>query len=122
MLMPSENIVTTTANWLAQFELALAERDETLLTALFLRDSHWRDVVALTWGIATFNGADAIVKALRENDRLRPASFKIAPGRAAPRQVARAGVRSIEAIFTFETAQGRGSGVLRLVPDADRGD
>jgi hypothetical protein len=122
MLTPTENIVTTTANWLARFERALAERDETLLTALFHRGSHWRDVLALTWGIMTFNGADAIVKALRESDRVQPAGFRIAQGRAAPRHVARAGIDSIEAIFTFETAQGRGSGVLRLVPDADRGD
>ncbi len=30
----------------------------------------------------------------------------------------RAGTDAIEAIFTFETAEGRGSGVLRLTPDA----
>src|SRR5260370_7674833 len=30
----------------------------------------------------------------------------------------RAGTNAIEAIFKFETAQGRGSGILRLVPDA----
>ena len=31
----------------------------------------------------------------------------------------RAGTEAIEAIFRFETAAGRGSGVVRLVPDAD---
>ena len=33
----------------------------------------------------------------------------------------RAGTDAIEAIFTFETAQGRGSGLLRLIPDAKEG-
>ena len=50
----------------------------------------------------------------------RPVSGS-APHRTAPRQVTRAGTRAIEAIFQFETADGRGSGVLRLTPDADDG-
>src|SRR5205807_2410255 len=32
-------------------------------------------------------------------------------------QVTRAGTKCIEAIYRFETAEGRGSGVLRLLPD-----
>src|SRR5258708_38541715 len=34
----------------------------------------------------------------------------------------RAGTNAIEAIFKFETAQGRGSGILRLIPDAGDGN
>jgi cation diffusion facilitator CzcD-associated flavoprotein CzcO len=47
-----------------------------------------------------------------------PSGFAIDPGRAPPRRVTRAGTNAIEAIFRFETAQGRGSGVLRLTEDA----
>ena len=47
--------------------------------------------------------------------------FALAPNRTAPRQVTRAGTPAIEAIFRFETAQGRGSGVVRLVTDAGEG-
>jgi putative flavoprotein involved in K+ transport len=36
--------------------------------------------------------------------------------------VTRAGTKAIEAIFTFETAEGRCSGVLRLLPDANDGN
>jgi len=36
--------------------------------------------------------------------------------------VTRAGTGAIEAIFRFETAEGRGSGVLRLIPDAGDAD
>ena len=51
-----------------------------------------------------------------------PADFAIDPDRAAPRKVTRAGTSTIEAIFKFETAQGRGNGILRLIPDADDGN
>jgi putative flavoprotein involved in K+ transport len=51
----------------------------------------------------------------------KPADFAIDPDRAAPRKVTRAGTSTIEAIFKFETAQGRGNGILRLIPDSDDG-
>ena len=51
-----------------------------------------------------------------------PTAFALAPGRTPPRRVTRAGTEAIEAIFRFETAEGRGSGVVRLVPDAADGD
>ena len=34
----------------------------------------------------------------------------------------RAGTNAIEAIFKFETKVGRGSGIIRLIPDADDGN
>ena len=119
MLARTENIVTVAANWLSQFERALTEHDDALLRTLLHRDSHWRDVLALTWRIMTINGSDAILGALRKHGAARPAGFKIASNRSPPRHVTRAGVDSIEAIFTFETAEGRGSGVVNLTPDAD---
>ena len=122
MLARSDDIATTTSNWLGEFEHALAEHDEKHLKALFHRDSHWRDVLALTWRIATTNGGSAIASELCKRDHARPSGFKLAPGRTAPRQVTRAGVDAIEAIFLFETGEGRGNGVLRLTRDADRGD
>jgi cation diffusion facilitator CzcD-associated flavoprotein CzcO len=86
-------------------------------------DSYWRDVLALSWNIQTLNGADAILKALPPLARSAlPSGFAIAPGRAAPRKVMRAGTNAIEAIFKFETKVGRGSGIVRLIPDADDGN
>ena len=123
MLTRTETIFTITEHWLAQFEQALSERDNALLETLFHTDSHWRDVLALTWRIKTVNGRDAILRELRtHNRRVRPAGFKIPPHRAAPRHVVRAGTDSIEAIFTFETTEGRGSGVVRLSPGVNNGD
>jgi hypothetical protein len=122
MQVRTDDLATTTANWLSRFEHALAESDEILLNALFKRDSHWRDVLALTWRIITINSGNTIARELLKHRHLRPAGFKLAPGRTAPRHVTRAGVESIEAIFRFETTEAQGSGVLRLTPDPDSGD
>lgn len=119
MLARSETIPTVVENWLAQFERALGEPDAAQLRALFHAESHWRDILALTWSIRTVNGADAIVTELKANvGRARPKGFRINTERTAPRPVTRVGTEAIEAIFKFETAEGRGSGILRLVPDA----
>ena len=119
MLARTETDLTITERWLAQFERALSEGDSVPLKTLFLADGHWRDVLPLTWRIMTVNGRDAILKELRmHSQRARPHGFRIPPRRTAPRQVTRAGTGAIEAIFSFETAQGRGSGVVRLRPEA----
>ena len=113
MLDRTETIATVVESWLSQFERALAEPDEVLLGTLFHTDSHWRDVLALTWRIKTVSGLDAILKELKTcASRANPTGFRTDPNRTAPRIVTRAGADAIEAIFRFETADGRGSGVL----------
>ena len=73
----AETITTTVANWLAQFERALAAPDDALLKPLFHPDSHWRDVLALTWQIKTVDGSGAILKELRAYaGRARPAGWE----------------------------------------------
>jgi hypothetical protein len=117
-----QTIAMVADHWFAQFERALSERDGFLLRALFHPDSHWRDVLALTWHIKTLSGLDAILGELKAHvGRAQPIDFKTNPFRTAPRYVTRAGTNAIEAIFKFETADGRGSGVLRLTPDANGG-
>src|SRR6476646_2205235 len=118
MLYRTDDISIAAENWLAQFEPALAEPDDSVLKTLFHPDSHWRDVLALSWNLQTMNGADAILTELKTHAHLAaPSTFQVDPDRAAPRRVTRAGTNAIEAIFKFETAQGRGSGILRLIPD-----
>ena len=106
------------AGWLARFEQALREPGEAALHALFRENSHWRDVLALTWDIRTHSGADALLPDLRRGAaRARPTNFRIDHARTPPRTVKRAGTETLEAIFTFETDIGRGNGVLRLDPE-----
>ena len=49
--------------------------------------------------------------------RTSPRAVALAAGHTAPRRVARAGVETIEAIFTFETSVGACNGVVRLVSE-----
>ena len=120
MLAKTESIEADAQDWLARFERALAGR-RCALAALFHADSYWRDVLALTWHIRTVHGADAIARELKAHAGAAPTGFRLDPQRTAPRQVTRVGTDAIEAIFSFETAQGRGSGVVRLTPGADDG-
>src|SRR5215471_7558893 len=123
MLARAENIAALAASWLVQFERAVAGRDDILLENLFHPDSYWRDALALTWHIRTVSGADAIVRELEAHlGRAKPTGFRIDPDRTPPRHVMRAGTEAIEAIFRFETAEGRGSGILRLTPDLSNGN
>jgi thioredoxin reductase len=119
MLDKTDDVSVAAENWLTQFEDALAKPDPALLKPLFHPDSHWRDVLALSWNLQTINGAEPILNALTAHAvNAGPRDFRNDPERAAPRRVVRAGTDAIEAIFKFQTLQGRGSGVLRLIPDA----
>ena len=123
MLDKTKDIAASAQSWLDEFGRACANPDPATLNRLFLPDSFWRDVLALSWNLQTTAGRDAIVRGLGAlAPKAAPANFKIAPDRAPPRWVTRAGTNTIETIFGFETAIGRGSGILRLVPDADDGD
>ena len=123
MLDKTDDISVSAESWLAQFEAALTSADDAVLKSLFLADSYWRDVLALSWKLQTLNGAEAILKELPAlARRAAPKNLRIDPDRAAPRRVTRAGTNSIEAVFKFETNDGRGHGILRLIPDAADGN
>jgi cation diffusion facilitator CzcD-associated flavoprotein CzcO len=123
MLDKTDDLSVAVDNWLTQFEDALARPDDGVLDPLFHPDSYWRDVLALSWNIQTVNGAGAILQELRIlARRAAPSGFSIDPDRRAPRKVMRAGTNAIEAIFKFETAVGRGSGIIRLIPDEADGN
>jgi len=70
-------------NWAhASFQTALTGNDG-VLKPLFLFESYWRDVLALSWNIQTLVGAPAILKALKLHaDHVAPCGFVIDPDRA----------------------------------------
>lgn len=123
MLDRTKDIAASAQAWLDAFERTLGTPDPAALDRLFLSESFWRDVLALSWNLQTLAGRDTIAQELTGlAPKAAPANFEIAPNRAAPRWVSRAGTNTIEAIFNFETATGRGSGIVRLVPDDADGD
>jgi len=118
MLDRTKDISISVQAWLDAFERTLDKPDPASLDDLFVADSFWRDVLALSWNLQTIAGRDRIARALATlAAKATPTSFRIAANRAPPRRVTRAGTNTIEAIFDFETAIGRGSGIVRLVPD-----
>ncbi|WP_423066083.1 flavin-containing monooxygenase [Devosia sp. CN2-171] len=102
-------------NWLAGFEHAMRSCDGDALSALFVDECHWRDLVAFTWSVRQFLGKSAIVEhLLARQPEIKAGNFRIAETRTPPRRASRAGMEVIEAIFSFETDKGRASGLLRL--------
>jgi putative flavoprotein involved in K+ transport len=113
-LMPARMV----EDWLRRLEQTLGGEYGEGLEALFLEESYWRDLVALTPTIGTLAGRASLCEPLRWTAlALEAGGFEIATERTAPRLVTRAGVEVIEAFFTFETRRGSAEGVVRLRPD-----
>ena len=112
------NAPAEATRWLESFSEALRDNDAHAAAAMFTDAGLWRDILAFTWTIETMSGRAAIATRLNETVAATQAvNFAIPPQRTPPRWVTRAGTQCIEALFAFETALGRGDGVLRLVPD-----
>jgi cation diffusion facilitator CzcD-associated flavoprotein CzcO len=104
--------------WLAQFGHALERADLPAAMSLLSADVYWRDVLALTWDVHTFYGAEQVRAALAAwlpAAKLRGLRLS---RRTPPHRVTRAGTAAIEVLVDFEVAAGRGSGVIRLVEPA----
>jgi putative flavoprotein involved in K+ transport len=97
--------------WLTGFEDALRARDVERAAGMFAATSFWRDLVSFTWNITTVEDPAGVAGLLGETlERTDPSGFTVEepPDEAD-------GVTT--AWFTFETAVGRGRGLLRLVEE-----
>jgi putative flavoprotein involved in K+ transport len=94
--------------WLGGFEAALRDRDVARAAGMFATASFWRDLVAFTWNITTVENRDGVADLLTQTlDRTDPSGF-------ATSEPATEADGVVTAWFTFETAIGRGRGLLRL--------
>ena len=117
-----DDVGQAVAAWLARFNEAVADPRPERLGALFLPDSHWREVLALSWQLITLSGREEIGRALAQAlPRFQARNFAIDPRRCAPRVVERAGVNVVEAILRFDTVIGSGAALVRMRLDADPG-
>jgi putative flavoprotein involved in K+ transport len=108
--LPPAETATAVAAWLADFGDALAAGDPVAAAALFGQDCYWRDLIAFTWNIRTFEGRAEITEMLAATlPRVIPGGWRITDGEE-PAETG--GVT--EAWIEFETAAGRGRGHLRL--------
>lgn len=106
--------------WLDKFNESCSDISSAKWSELFEEESHWRDIVALTWTISTTSGKAAIVDRLSNAIRqMNGKNFQIDLQRQAPRIVERAGERVIEAILKFETKIGLGAALVRFKCGSD---
>ncbi|WAH97640.1 flavin-containing monooxygenase [Arthrobacter sp. MMS18-M83] len=107
------------AQWIAAFGNALeGEPDESALLRLFIDDSHWRDLVALTWDTRQVSGRSELVdRLISSTEWATPRNFRLAPGYSAPSRQSRTRREVIEAFFEFDVAYGSAVGLVRLIPD-----
>jgi cation diffusion facilitator CzcD-associated flavoprotein CzcO len=118
----NDTLLGAETRWLAAFEQALGDKDAEALRTLFRADSHWRDLLALTWDVQTLSGAETLIPALIDAAaKSKPENFAIAVGRTPPRRVTRVGKEVSETIFSFHGRSGPGIGVLRLTPPSEDG-
>jgi Flavin-binding monooxygenase-like len=104
--------------WLAELDAALHSGDRAALASLFTDECHWRDLLAFTWNITPHEGAAMIAdRLITAQPEIKAGNFRLAWNRTPPRRLKRLGISVIEAIFSFETAQGRGHGVVRLLAE-----
>ncbi len=108
---PAQAPAQRAERWLRDFEEALRARDVARAAGMFAATSFWRDLVSFTWNITTVENPDGVADLLTETlDRADPTSFAVEepPDEAG-------GVTT--AWFTFETAVGRGRGLVRLIDE-----
>ncbi|KAL5049810.1 hypothetical protein BDW71DRAFT_175525 [Aspergillus fruticulosus] len=106
--------------WITNFEVLLLTNDFTKLPQLFHEDSWWRDLLCLTWDFHTIQSLSGITAFVTKNQpRAQLFGFRLQhEGKCQPRlEHPTPGLTWISTIFFFETATGRGSGVLRLTQD-----
>ena len=120
------NIRSEVDNWLQSFNEAISQqknKDESIkiLSNLFFEDSHWRDILALTWKIQTISGKSKVIENLYNKIiDVSAKSIQIDQQRTLPREVIRAGKNVIEVILKFKTKFGNCEGVIRLFEDQER--
>lgn len=106
--------------WLNALNDACTSGSRSNWAHLFEEDSHWREVIALTWTISTTSGKSEITQRLAHStSQMEAQNFQIDTNRQAPRILERAGERVIEAILKFETKIGQGAALVRLKYPSD---
>lgn len=97
--------------WLAAFEDALAARDIDRAAGLFAATSFWRDLIAFSWNLTTVENPDGVADLLAATlDRVDPSAFRLTEPAATADGVT-------TAWFEFETAVGRGRGLVRIIDE-----
>ncbi|OJA11563.1 hypothetical protein AZE42_07107 [Rhizopogon vesiculosus] len=108
--------------WLNAFSAAITQVDAGAVVDLFLEDGFWKDVIALTWDLRTFEGTKDIKKLLDARlaaTDLREIHLLEEPLREPALQKMFPDLTWVRFCFGFTTKHGKGTGVVYLVPLPD---
>ena len=113
----TESAAEIASLWLTAIESAIQNDDlQAVAESVIANDSWWRDLLTLTWDIATFRGrndiSDMIAKLPPE---LKPCDLTLEENNVAFADLL--GRHCVEALFTFRTGVATGRGVVRLVDE-----
>ncbi|KAL2820756.1 hypothetical protein BJX63DRAFT_380218 [Aspergillus granulosus] len=108
--------------WITDFEVLLRTNDFSKLSSLFHEESWWRDNLSLTWDLRSIQNLSSIQNFLADNQpRAQLSAFRLQhEGKCQPKlETPAPGLTWVSSMFLFETATGRGSGMIRLTQDQD---
>ena len=109
---------TVAKEWLETFAAFISLKEIDGILRIVCEDALWRDILALTWDIRTFDGATRIRQFL--SDRLSISKMQRFKPKGPPvLQKPAPDLAWIVAMFEFENDVGLCSGVVRLVPTSD---
>lgn len=104
--------------WIADFEVAITERDSSRMAELFTDDAGWRDTGAFTWDYRQAYGRDKIEELLwAVADDIKPTAFRLSSQWPSPHEFGPGETPVVEFFFTFDTAEGRGTAIVRGTQD-----
>ena len=110
--------------WAADFNQTLS--DKSIATnQLFHGEACWRDLLCMEWDFHTVQGPDSISRLLAKSSvehHITSISQCSSPDYRVPQLAACGAIRVIQAFLDVETTSGRGTGLVRLVPDLNGTD
>ncbi|KAK0196665.1 dimethylaniline monooxygenase [Armillaria mellea] len=105
-------------HWFKSLSDAIEAKQITTITAHFLPDGYWRDLLSLSWDNRTLHTIPVINNFLDDNDRLKSSGLRNFKLEGEPVLVrANRDFTWVQCFFTFETSVARGRGFFRLMHD-----
>ena len=112
----SSQVRTQVEHWIGELETALRAGSVTRLQEIFLTESYWRDMAAITWDVRQYWGQEEVVANLiSAAKRAQPQCFEVQPDRTPPRLLPDG--QTVDFFFRFRTRWGTGSALVVAVVD-----
>ena len=113
---PEVDPAAVAQKWFESFSDCVQRDDVDGIIGQLVDDAFWRDILAFTWDFRTFFSSNHIKRFLLDRLAISKISNLQLDAKSAALWTPYPDVAWIQAFFTFSTAVGTASGILRLVP------